>query len=68
MRGACEQYRKSGALAPLCHRSMLENCYFLHFIGTNLRKPRIVGKRAERRCLTPASINRTIELLRHMLN
>jgi integrase len=34
----------------------------------DLRKPRIVGKRAEERCLTAASINRTIELLRHMLN
>jgi hypothetical protein len=34
----------------------------------DLRKPRIVGRHAEARCLTPASINRTIELLRHMLN
>ena len=34
----------------------------------DLRKPRIVGKRADERRLTPASINRTIELLRHMLN
>jgi hypothetical protein len=34
----------------------------------DLRKPRIVGKRTEERCLTPASINRTIELLRDTLN
>jgi integrase len=34
----------------------------------DLRKPRMVGNYAEERCLTPASINRTIELLRHMLN
>lgn len=34
----------------------------------DLRKPRIVGRRAQERCLTPASINRTTELLRHMLN
>ena len=34
----------------------------------DLRKPRIVGRCADERCLTPASINRTIELLRHMLN
>ena len=34
----------------------------------DLRKPRAVGKRAEERCLTPASISRTIELLRHLLN
>ena len=34
----------------------------------DLRKPRIVGKRADEQCLTPASIHRTIEPLRHMLN
>jgi integrase len=33
-----------------------------------LRKPRIVHRRPELRTLTNASINRTIELLRHMLN
>jgi hypothetical protein len=35
MSGAFEQYRKSGALATLSHRNMLENCYSLHFIGMN---------------------------------
>jgi integrase len=34
----------------------------------DLRKPRIVNRRPEPRTLTNASINRTIELLRHMLN
>jgi hypothetical protein len=34
----------------------------------DLRKPRVIGNRAEERSLTPASVNRTIELLRHMLN
>jgi hypothetical protein len=29
MSGAFEQYRKSGALATLSHRNMLENCYSL---------------------------------------
>jgi hypothetical protein len=38
MSGAFEQYRKSGALATLSHRNMLENCYSLHFIGMNLEK------------------------------
>jgi integrase len=34
----------------------------------DLRRPRIVNRRPEPRTLTNASINRTIELLRHMLN
>jgi integrase len=34
----------------------------------DLRKPRIVNRRPEPRALTNASVNRTIELLRHMLN
>ena len=34
----------------------------------DLRKPRIMYGQAEPRSLTPASVNRTIELLRHMLN
>jgi integrase len=34
----------------------------------DLRKPRIVNREAESRSLTPASVNRIIELLRHMLN
>jgi hypothetical protein len=34
----------------------------------DLRKPRIVNRRPEPRTLANASINRTIELLRHMLN
>jgi len=37
------------------------------FIG-DLRKPRTMYGQAEPRSLTPASVNRTIELLRHMLN
>ena len=37
------------------------------FIG-DLRKPRVVHRHAEPRSLANASINRTIELLRHMLN
>jgi integrase len=34
----------------------------------DLRKPRIVNRRKGLRTLAPASINRTIELMRHMLN
>lgn len=34
----------------------------------DLRKPRIAGRRKTPRTLTPASINRTIELMRHMMN
>jgi len=34
----------------------------------DLRKPRIVNRETEPRSLTSASVNRTIELLRHMLN
>lgn len=34
----------------------------------DLRKSRLVGKVAEERCLAAGSANRTIELLRHMLN
>lgn len=34
----------------------------------DLRKPRVVGNRPGLRSLAPASINRTIEVLRHMLN
>jgi integrase len=34
----------------------------------DLRQPRIVGRRKTPRTLKPASINRTIEILRHMLN
>jgi hypothetical protein len=34
----------------------------------DLRKPRIVNRRPEPRALTNASVNRTIEPLRHMLN
>ncbi len=34
----------------------------------DLRKPRIAGRRKAPRTLSPASINRTIELLRHMFN
>ena len=30
MSGAFEQYRKSGTLATLSHRSMLENCSLTH--------------------------------------
>ena len=34
----------------------------------DLRKPRIAGRRKTPRVLAPASINRTIEILRHMMN
>ncbi len=34
----------------------------------DLKKPRIVNRRKAPRTLTPASINRTIELMRHMMN
>ena len=34
----------------------------------DLKKPRIVNRRKELRTLTPASINRAIQLLRHMMN
>jgi hypothetical protein len=34
----------------------------------DLRQPRITGRRKQPRTLQPASINRTIELLRHMFN
>ena len=34
----------------------------------NLRKPHIPGRRKTPRTLKPASINRTIEILRHMMN
>jgi len=34
----------------------------------DLRKPRIAGRRRTPRVLAPASINRTIEILRHMMN
>jgi integrase len=34
----------------------------------DLRKPRIAGRRKTPRTLTAASINRTIELMRHMMN
>src|SRR5262245_40264364 len=34
----------------------------------DLRKPRIAGRRKAPRVLAPASINRTIEILRHMMN
>jgi integrase len=34
----------------------------------DLRKPRIAGRRKTPRTLAPASINRTIEILRHMMN
>jgi integrase len=34
----------------------------------DLRKPRVVNRCKEPRTLTPASVNRTIELMRHMLN
>jgi integrase len=33
-----------------------------------LRKPRIAGRRKNPRTLSPASINRTIEIMRHMMN
>jgi hypothetical protein len=33
-----------------------------------LRKPHIAGRRKTPRVLAPASVNRTIELLRHMMN
>lgn len=36
--------------------------------GSSQRFYSMSAQRAEERCLTPASINRTIELLRHMLN
>jgi integrase len=35
---------------------------------TDLRKPRIAGRRKTPRVLAAASINRTIEILRHMMN
>jgi hypothetical protein len=35
---------------------------------SDLRKPRLAGRRKTPRVLAPASINRTIELLRHMMN
>jgi integrase len=34
----------------------------------DLRKPRIVGREAVPRSITAASVNRTVELLRHMMN
>ena len=34
----------------------------------DLRKPRIPGRRKTARTLKPASVNRTIEILRHMMN
>ncbi|MEP6934881.1 MAG: hypothetical protein ABI988_13230 [Nitrospirota bacterium] len=33
-----------------------------------MRKPRIVHRQKEPRTLTPASINRTFQLMRHMMN
>jgi hypothetical protein len=34
----------------------------------DLRKPKIAGRRKKPRTLSPASINRTIEIMRHMMN
>jgi integrase len=34
----------------------------------DLRKPRIAGRRKKPRTLSPASVNRTIEIMRHMMN
>ena len=34
----------------------------------DLRKPRIVGREPVPRSITAASVNRTVELLRHMMN
>jgi integrase len=34
----------------------------------DLRKPKIAGRRKRPRILSPASINRTIEIMRHMMN
>jgi integrase len=34
----------------------------------DLRKPKIAGRRKKPRILSPASINRTIEIMRHMMN
>ncbi|HXE79429.1 MAG TPA: hypothetical protein VNK41_01650 [Vicinamibacterales bacterium] len=34
----------------------------------DLRKPHVAGRRKTPRVLSPASVNRTIELLRHMMN
>jgi integrase len=34
----------------------------------DLRKPKIIGRRKKPRTLSPASINRTIEIMRHMMN
>lgn len=39
-----------------------------NMFDVDFRKPRIVGNRVVERCLSPASVNRTVELLRHMLN
>jgi hypothetical protein len=60
-------------------RGSVKDALGIHFDGVpdtsdvedfiaDLRKPRIVHRHAQPRSLANASINRTIELLRHMLN
>jgi integrase len=67
--GRTIDYRLKPILDYFCDRPLVEirTADVEDFI-TDLRKPRIAGRRKTPRVLAPASINRTIEILRHMMN